>query len=171
MRHFTMLELLTVMTILAVLMGMTFGLYPMITKWSKDAKTTAQLTTIEMALEQFNQEWGYYPPADSATDLDKAWFEDLKSKAGKAYIDFNHLNLGIPLREDSSSADQTYVDAYSMEFYYECPGTMNPEKFDLWSTGKDRRHGGKAAYRTAAEAQKNDADTMNCDDLTNWRTK
>lgn len=167
-----MIELLAVMTILAILIGMTFGLYPMVTKWSKDKKTIAQLKMLELALEQFNQEHGYYPQTSSPTDpesLTKTWFENLVDENGKPYLDLNHFSIGQPVRNPSLS--ETYVDAYAMEYYYQCPGIMNPEKYDLWSTGKDRSHGAldDSMPIDPKKAQMNDPDTINSDDLTNWR--
>jgi type II secretory pathway pseudopilin PulG len=159
-RRFTMLELLTVMTILFILLGMTFGLMPMITKSSKDAKTRASIKKIEIALERFSQAWGYYPQAPSNTLLSKTWFESIVDKNGKAMLNTGDL--------DWASGPATYTDAYSEAFYYQCPGSMNPEKFDLWSRGKDGLFGG-ADSSTPAASQKNDADTINCDDLSNWR--
>jgi prepilin-type N-terminal cleavage/methylation domain-containing protein len=163
-RPFTMLELLAVMTILSVLIGITFGVFPMITKWSKDAKTRAHLKIIEVALEQYNKTWGYYPQATAPFELTSSWLDSLVDKSRKRILDTQKLSAGVTL----TSGKKTYVDAYSEGFYYECPGTMLPEKYDLWSRGKDRFHGG-AASATATDAQKNDAATLNCDDLTNWR--
>jgi prepilin-type N-terminal cleavage/methylation domain-containing protein len=165
LRHrFTMLELLTVMTILAILMGMTFGLMPMITKASRDAKTAAHLKIIELALEQYNQDWGYYPQAAGEMELPVSWFESIKNKSGKTLLNSQDLNLGQSQRTGTA----TYVDGYSEGFYYECPGDMNPQKYDLWSSGKDRVFGG-AKGADPAKSQMNDAATLNCDDITNWR--
>ncbi|MEN6383729.1 MAG: type II secretion system protein [Phycisphaerales bacterium] len=58
---FTIVELLTVMAIIAILMGLLLPAMQAVRKAAKDVSQKAQFKTIETALEAFNNENGTYP--------------------------------------------------------------------------------------------------------------
>jgi prepilin-type N-terminal cleavage/methylation domain-containing protein len=58
---FTIVELLTVMAIIAILMGLLLPAMQAVRKAAKDVSQKAQFKTIETALEAFNNENGMYP--------------------------------------------------------------------------------------------------------------
>jgi prepilin-type N-terminal cleavage/methylation domain-containing protein len=60
-KGFTIVELLTVMAIIAILMGLLLPAMQAVRKAAKDVSQKAQFKTIETALEAFNTENGTYP--------------------------------------------------------------------------------------------------------------
>ncbi len=58
---FTMIELLTVIGIIALLVGLLIPALNMVNTMAKEAKQKAQLTAIEMALTAFRNDYGDYP--------------------------------------------------------------------------------------------------------------
>jgi type II secretory pathway pseudopilin PulG len=63
-KAFTIVELLTSVTIIALLLGILLPSISMIRTKAKETAQRAQFTTIDMALEAFKQDYGDYPPSD-----------------------------------------------------------------------------------------------------------
>jgi type II secretory pathway pseudopilin PulG len=63
-KAFTIVELLTSVTIIALLLGILLPSISMIRTKAKETAQKAQFTTIDMALEAFKQDYGDYPPSD-----------------------------------------------------------------------------------------------------------
>lgn len=61
---FTLVELLTVLAIIALLVGLLIPSLTMIRNVAKEAKQKAQLTEIGLALTAFRNDYGDYPPSD-----------------------------------------------------------------------------------------------------------
>ena len=61
---FTVVELLTVITILALLVGILLPAVTAVKTAAKETKQRAQLTTIGMGLTAFKNDFGDYPPSD-----------------------------------------------------------------------------------------------------------
>jgi general secretion pathway protein G len=179
-RCFSLIELLTVMGIIAILAGMVIGGAGIASRKAAEAKTIAKLEQMQIALDKYYQEQGYYPQQDPP---DK--FSAKFSSSGS----FVSPNNGKPYLEGYTGGE--YVDAWGQPFYYQCPGTMNPEKYDLWSTGQDLKMGvlevnddpfistGNGDYITDIDdtvtpniPDYSDAQTPNAqdsDDITNWK--
>ncbi|MFT5130495.1 MAG: hypothetical protein ACI8W8_004126 [Rhodothermales bacterium] len=94
---------------------------------SRDAKTYAEIKHLELALEQYNQEWGYYLPAARAIPCSSDWLDSLVSRAGRPSVDMSFLRV----------EDGFLVDAYGNPIRFQSPGVYNPERFDIWSSGKN----------------------------------
>ena len=60
---FTMIELLTVIGIIALLVGLLIPALNMVNTMAKEAKQKAQITAIELALTAFRNDYGDYPPS------------------------------------------------------------------------------------------------------------
>jgi prepilin-type N-terminal cleavage/methylation domain-containing protein len=60
---FTMVELLTVLAIISLLIGVLLPALSAVRKAAKEAKQHAQLTTIELAIVAFKNDYGDYPPS------------------------------------------------------------------------------------------------------------
>ncbi len=67
---FTSVELLTVLAIIAFLVGMLLPALNVVRNTAKEAKQKAQFTTIDLALVAFKNDFGDYPPSDSLNDID-----------------------------------------------------------------------------------------------------
>jgi prepilin-type N-terminal cleavage/methylation domain-containing protein len=63
-KAFTMVELLTVVVIIALLLGLLIPSISMVRTKAKDTAQKAQLGIISIGLEAFKQDYGDYPPSD-----------------------------------------------------------------------------------------------------------
>jgi len=162
-RRFTLVELIAAMSIVAVLMGLLVGGATYATRKGAESKTISQLEQMKIALELCRQDRGYYPQQTNAAALD---FSALTGG-------FTYLSTGRSYLEGYDASKQ-YKDAWGISFYYQCPGTMNEESYDLWSTGRDKAHGvrgknddGAGGTDDFGDAQTPKAD--NSDDVANWK--
>ncbi len=88
--------------------------------YRKDVAAQADLTGIATQLEVFRREQGRYPSSEEGLDIlvhppqntnaFPNWYKYLPS-------------IGL--------------DPWSRPYHYSCPGTRNPDKFDLYSVGPD----------------------------------
>lgn len=69
---FTLLELLVVIAVITILVGIVVGGVGIANRKAAEAKTRALLTQLEIAFDQYKQQFGYFPQW-SATTTDAAW--------------------------------------------------------------------------------------------------
>ncbi len=62
---FTIVELLTVMSIIIILIGLLVPSLNMVKRYAKEVRQKAQFHSIDSAMELFNNEWDGYPPSDA----------------------------------------------------------------------------------------------------------
>ncbi len=119
--HFSMVELLLVLVILATLAAIVI---PKFTGRSKQAKVTAaktEISSVETALDTFEVDNGYYPES---------------------------LNELIEAPADASNWRGPYLkkavnaDPWGNGYVYEMPGRHNESGYDLMSMGPDGKSGG-----------------------------
>ena len=67
-RGFTVIELLTVLVIIAILTSILMPTVKMVRNMAKETKVSAQLGAIGMGLAAFRNDYGDYPPSDSLAD-------------------------------------------------------------------------------------------------------
>ena len=121
---FTLVEMLLVLVILAALAAVVV---PKFAGRSKQAKVTAaqsQISNLEIALDSFEVDNGYYPKGgDGLTEL-----VDPPSNAP----DWRgpYIKKGVP------------VDPWGNPYVYDYPGRKNSNGYDLSSNGPDGRTGG-----------------------------
>ena len=170
-KTFTLIEILAVITIIMILAGVVIGVTGVANRKSAEAKTKSIMSAVELALEEHREDYGYYPQSgDPAVDDDANEFDlddqddDSNNKTDTQKIitgsslegyneTFQRPNDGTPYLDDDFYQDLKIIDGYGSAFMYECPGTHNPESYDLWSKGNDGADG------TADEQ---------LDDITNW---
>ncbi len=121
-RAFTLIEMMLVLTILAILAGLVL---PKLVGQGEKAKvkaTQAQLGGFKTALDLFEVDNGHYPKG-------KSGLNDLVVKPRDASADWHQYLDNIPL------------DQWQHPYIYECPGRHNPNSYDLSSAGPDGQAG------------------------------
>jgi type II secretory pathway pseudopilin PulG len=86
-KAFTIVELLTSVTIIALLLGILLPSISMIRTKAKETAQKAQFATMDMALEAFKQDYGDYPPSD--------WQEDTNPPSGLPYCGAQKLTEAL----------------------------------------------------------------------------
>jgi prepilin-type N-terminal cleavage/methylation domain-containing protein len=179
-RGFTLVEMITVMSIILVLAGIAFTSYGVVMKNIKTARTKAQLQALSMALDKYQREYGFYPLVDVDTanatynpgqftnangqTLDgfpvrAAFFGDLVDRNGKRFEDFQGLGFAV-------DGTYGYVDPFGNPWHYDAISqVMNSTAFDLWSVGADGAHGRAGTLLSNARA----ASADDSDDVSNWK--
>jgi general secretion pathway protein G len=124
-RGFTLVEMLLVLVILATLAAVVV---PKFAGRSKQAKVTAaksQISNLEIAIDLFEVDMGYYPKAGN--DL-----RDLIEEPNSSSVqDWQgpYLKKGIP------------KDPWGNDYIYNYPGKMNIASYDISSGGPDTKTG------------------------------
>jgi len=156
-RHFTLLELLAVMAIIAILSGLVIGVSGFASRRAATAKTIGSLQSMEVALQMYLSDQGYYPATLAAASEVKWARSGFVNDQNVCYLDNYPPNLNSPY--------EAYKDAWHEAFFYECPGTVNTESYDLWSRGPDKKHGDQGDPPSDAQVRGDEAS----DDINNWR--
>ena len=164
-QFFTLLELLSVIGIIAIVAGIVLGGMSYAGRRADQAKTISLMTQLEMALDAFKQDRGYYPPVATAAAVEFLTVgSELTIQLGgaTARYAFVHSSTQRPYLEIGTvTATATpYVDAWGNAFQYCCPGTNNTSSYDLWSLGADGAPGDKKVSGDVPG---------NGDDICNWK--
>jgi general secretion pathway protein G len=119
---FTLVEMLLVLVILATLAAIVI---PKFAGRSQQAKVTAaqsQISSLELALDAFEVDNGYYPKSGALNDL-------IQAPANSPNWKGPYLPKAVPL------------DPWGNPYTYEYPGKHNGSGYDLLSNGPDGRSG------------------------------
>ncbi len=119
---FTLVEMLLVLVILATLAAIVI---PKFAGRSQQAKITAaqsQISSIELALDSFEVDNGYYPKSGALSELTDAPANATNWKGP-------YLKKGVP------------PDPWGNPYAYDYPGKHNPSGYDIVSNGPDGRNG------------------------------
>ena len=119
---FTLVEMLLVLVILATLAAIVI---PKFAGRSEQAKTTAaasQISSLELALDQFEVDNGYYPKSGNLNAL-------LEQPSDAQGWKGPYLKKNVPL------------DPWGNAYAYEYPGRHNANGYDIASGGPDGRQG------------------------------
>ena len=147
---FTLIELLTVMVIIAILAGMIVAASKYATTKGATARAQAEIAALETALEQFKNDNGTYPlstttrdsgsgnaPGQTAINNCVLLYSALAGGT-KVYITFKADQLA----KDSISGKPYIIDPFGApyNYYYHPPyppsaPPQNQTAFDLWSCG------------------------------------
>lgn len=126
-RGFTLIELVVVITVIAILATL---LAPSLFRNVSDARVAAakaNLSTLTLALESYAVAGGRYPTTAQGLDALVA-----RPTSAPAPVDWRgpYVRGLIPM------------DPWGRRFVYRCPGTQNPESYDLLTLGRDGAVGG-----------------------------
>lgn len=129
---FTLIELLTVMTIIFIMTAVLIGVASLVSNNAHEAKTKARLEAMMIALQEHFQDRGYFPQQVAAGDLDLSAVTFVHSQTGRPYLEGYN---GGP-----------YLDGWQRAFQYSTHDTQStpqpwPEGYRLWSNGNDKTGG------------------------------
>ncbi len=169
-QFFTLLEVLSVIGIIAIVAGIVLGGMSYAGRRADQAKTISLMTQLEMALDAFKQDRGYYPPVATAASVKfltdgselKLQLQLPPPGATTTQYTFVHSSTQRPYLEIGWVTDvaKSYDDAWGNAFQYCCPGTNNTSSYDLWSLGADGAPGDKKVSGDVPG---------NGDDICNWK--
>jgi len=171
-RHFTLVEILMVLLIIAVLLGIGIKVYSVAMTSSKRAKTQTTIKKLEVTIENLKVKYGVYPQTSS----DKYFHIDKITSAVSSGMGLENMtdydaefkkNIDYESIKNSASTgtagDLVITDAWGNKLIYVCPGAKNTKAFDIVSPGPDKGFGAaKAATYPSSYS------SANCDDMTSY---
>lgn len=113
MRGFSLIEIMVVVTLMAILIGIGTVYFVGQLEEGKINTARAQAYEIAKALELYKLRMGAYPSPSEGLQV-----------------------LVTPTR-GAGLLDKLPLDPWSREYNYAYPGTHNPRSFDVWSNGPD----------------------------------
>jgi general secretion pathway protein G len=116
---FTLVELLLVLTILAILAGIVLPRMSGSTEKAKVSAALTQISTLGTALGVYEVDTGGYPRGRDGLQSLMLKPRDAQGWHGP------YMEKDIPL------------DPWGHPYVYECPGKRNPSGYDLYTTGPD----------------------------------
>ncbi len=137
----TLIELLTVVTLIAILATFVLGTAGYAKKKAAIAKAKSQLETIKTGVENFRTDWGLYPPVDTMVGLVSNLYFKPIADSKKVYIELDPSELQGHSLYDPWGGEYNYLSANP---------SNNLDSYDLWSTSPD------------------DRSTETLDDIKNW---
>lgn len=135
---FTLVEMITVITIILILAGLVLGVSGYVQKKGASSRAEAEVAALSTALESYKAENGSYPLSNSTATGARILYEQLSGDTNndgtpdtgvKTYFSFRP-NMLNPL----TGANRSVTDPYGTAYNYLSPGTNNVATFDLWTT-------------------------------------
>ncbi len=117
---FTLLEIMLVVAIIALLLGGAMVAFAPNMGFAKDTKVQADFQTLSTDLMMYNARNGTFPTTDQGL---MALVQ--KPSSDPVPVSWVQARSTVPL------------DPWKRPYHYQCPGTKNPDTFDLWSSGPD----------------------------------
>jgi len=115
---FTIVEILTVMSIIVILITLLVPSLNMAKKYAKNVRQRAQFHSIDVALDLFNADWQGYPPSDSNDETNAAYCGAMKLCEALMGQDLLGFNPNSRFRCDG-------MDGGTTSFYPPNPGIDN----------------------------------------------
>lgn len=118
---FTLMEMVLVVSIIAVLVGVAINKMGGALDTSKKVACQASMQSVNTQLKLYNGLNGFYPTTE----------QGLKALVVQPTTEPRPRNW-------SQGSETVPVDPWYKEFNYVCPGKHNPKTYDLFSCGPDR---------------------------------
>ena len=119
---FTLLEIMLVVTIIALLLGAAIYQLGGNVEYARHTKISADVQSINTQLKLYESMNGFYPTTDQGIQA-LVMQPDTDPKPTRWYQLFKEMPK----------------DPWQNNYIYRCPGTKNPGGYDLFSAGKDRQ--------------------------------
>lgn len=145
-RAFTLIELLTVIGIIALLSAITFGVVKGVQERAAIGQAKTELASLSQSLETYKTLYGDYPQTSGGPSL----FASLIGKwgpkgssavivAGRSFIDTNRFSLNVPASPDDATNYllDPWGRAYVYVYYTVGAGAMTKRGYVLYSIGPD----------------------------------
>ena len=162
-RGFSLIELLVVITVIAILTALTMGVMGFANKFAAKRECETQIALLENAIEQYHGDVGVYPEGNNSLVLYRALFGDGVGDDGVVGTDDDGEPDGVPdegatvylpqlnprtnekkMVKLSGGRPVGLIDPWESEFLYvggdEYKEQMNNPDFDLSSKGPDRKN-------------------------------
>jgi type II secretory pathway pseudopilin PulG len=110
-RAFTIVELLTVMSIIIILIGLLVPALSQVKRYAKEVKQRAQFHSIDVAMELFETEHGSYPPSDPCDPNGIPYCGAMKLAEAMVGQDLGGFNMDSTFRHDLMNGSGTYLYA------------------------------------------------------------
>ena len=98
---FTIVELLTVMSIIVLLISLLVPAFNHVKRYATDVKQKAQFHSISVALEQFNGEFDGYPGSSELDDLGLQYCGAMKLAEAMVGQDLKGFNINSRFRQEA----------------------------------------------------------------------
>jgi general secretion pathway protein G len=118
---FTLLEIMLVVTIIALLLGAAIYKMAPAVDVAKKTRVQADIQMLKTMLLAYSGRNGFYPTTE----------QGVKALAVRPESE------PIP-SQWTQLIESSPKDPWGMEYIYRCPGTKNPSSYDLFSAGPDR---------------------------------
>ncbi len=115
-KAFTIVELLTVMSIIVILIGLLVPALNMVRRFAQDVKQRAQLHSIETALELFNSEFDGYPDSSATDPMGVSYCGAMKLTEAMMGQDLMGFHPDSIFRSDGTDGTKRLYDANSTSF-------------------------------------------------------
>ena len=178
--NFSLIEMLTVVVVIAILFAVAIGLFGLINDRIKMSRTEAIVKQMSIAMQAYRADQGYYfvnptafqplssaaDPVDSRNRFKFSLNGDVDTEFIKN-IDYQALTKGGYIKTITGAGGYSYVvDAWGRSLLYRTPngnpptnGVVNSLMFDIGSLGKDGKYGDNST---------NSTDFGGGDDITNF---
>ena len=134
---FTLVELLAVVMIIALMVGLVLGVAGYVQKRSARSQAESEIRTLELAIEQFKIDQGYYPTSSPVRISASGWaavtnsallYQQLvvgSNPTGKTYLQPSSKQIANTTVIHCWSANlKHFIDPYGQAYIYYCRPTM-----------------------------------------------
>jgi len=111
-----------VITIIVLLLGVAIGKFSPVVDWVKGVRVESDIRALKAALQTYQSANGFYPTTE----------QGVQALVSRPQVD------PVPERW-FKIMDSVPKDPWASPYVYRCPGIKNPDTYDLFSAGPDRK--------------------------------